>query len=243
MSEDSKYDTLFAKIAALESALAEAKRAPAQPQFDMNKFTAALRRNPIGVLSKIGVDPNAIAPAIVAHQLGDQAAQYPQLQALVNQGPLDAKVDEVSQLVAELRQWKQQTEDTSRQAGIAQSFKTLAADKSKYPHIAALAASDPSFFDGDIAGHKGDAATLAQTLESRYAVMAKTFGSPTGSQNQPDTAQSANTSEQRAAHTVGIAGGNPPPLPASSSGAPSEQELRALRDEVVRGVDAGRYGR
>lgn len=233
----------MAKIAALESELAplRSQRQSAPAGIDLNQLRQGLMRNPIGVLEQLGVPIEAIGPHVVAHQMGDKAP--PALQALVSRGPMMAGMDALSQEVAALRQWQATLSESTQRAGLAQSFKTLSADKSKYPHLAVAHAADPALFEEDVAGHKGDAAALASKIEARLSGLAKVFSPPASTENAE--AQSATSEQARAQSSVVThQGGNPPPVhQASTTGAPSDADLRALRDEVVRGVDAGRYSK
>lgn len=214
MSDDSKY---LARIAQLESEKASLQKAAAKAGID----PAQLAADPVGTLTKAGVNATDITNLLIAQAMGDKAPQ--ELRVLLKTGQqvnaaqsaLASKVDELSQHVNEYRV-------RDAKAAARKSFIALASDKQKYPTLAAAIERDPSMFDEELSG--GDAAD-ADRLEARYArVVAPKPPAATDSSaaNQEGHSTEATATEDKGTAGVGTAGGAIvlPPIPTDYASGP-----------------------
>lgn len=200
----------MSRIAALES-----RPVTAPQQFDQQTFAREMTINPVATMSKYGVPVDHVSKLMVAHVMGDQAP--PELRALAAMGPQVSAQQALTSELGQLRQRLEQIETRDQQAAVRQSFSTLAVDKTKYPTLAAAYARNPSIFDGDVVGHKGDAAALADSLERRLKTLAQAVGAPqpasTANAGQATSQSSQTQQAQGSAVTGGPVDTTPPPLP------------------------------
>lgn len=241
MAEDQLAQAL-ARITALESELAPLRnkaKEPAAAPFDVagfqqkfaKEFVKEFTRDPNGMLSKMGAPVEHIRGLMIADALGDQAP--PQLQALRQQGPMLNEMSIIRDNLQELSRRLEGIETERTRGSTRESFKTLSSDKAKYPHLADAIAANPALFDGELDGHKGDASTLADTLEARLSTLAKVYKAQPASAGNADTIAQG----QNAKPALGSAQVDVPPIPKS------ELDAQALRDEIVRKFDSGAYER
>lgn len=202
--------------------------------------------NPAGALQKYGIPTDHVTRVLVAQALGDQAP--PEMKALAMMGPQVTATQAVQAENQALRQRLDALEQSLSGRNSRESFSKVAADKSKYPLLAAAIAKSPELFDSDVSAHRGDAATIADQLEARLKMTAQALGVqfPTASAaNAANTASAdaqSSTSKQDTARMGGALGGDPPPIPEKNTqGSLDEQGLRALRDEIVRKAESGAY--
>lgn len=228
-------NTALSRIAALES-----RPAPqSAPTFDAQGFT----RDPIGAMTRYGVPVDHVARVMVAHVMGDQAP--PELRALAAMGPQVSQTQALSSELDKLRQRVEQYETREREQAARSSFSALAADKTKYPTLAAVYARDPKLFDGEVTAHKGDAAALAEAIEGRLKVIAPALGVPqtasTANAAKPQQDQSKSPYGEQVKQAQAVSPGNgpvdptPPPLPQGNNkpGVFTQEDHQSLRDRIV----------
>jgi hypothetical protein len=114
-----------------------------------------------------------------------------------------------------------------------ESVNKLVADKAKYPHLATALAMDPSLFDDDLNSHKGSAEELVQSLEARMAKFAGVLGAKVALPASGGNAESDLPREQYGKPAWGSSI-DVPPIPQKQQGVWSEDDDRALRDEITR---------
>jgi hypothetical protein len=211
-----KLDMALAKIAALEAAKEQPKKAAT---FDPRRMEA----DPVGHMAELGLSVDHVTRILVANAMGDQAPQH--LKDYAEQGKktsavqsaLEAKIEALAGAV------NQVVGGAKRE-----SFKTLASDKSKYPHLAAAFAVDPDQFS-DV---QGDPAEIAAQLEGKYAKFAEALGA----KPQPASAVAAVSSAQGSQATPATASalqGTPPPITPQQPGPVSDDIYAKLKQEVV----------
>jgi len=230
-------EKLLARLAAMESELATLRAAPkkqnngnAVNDFDPAAFARQLMADPVGTFQRMGVSTDHVTRVLVANAMGDQAP--PELKVLAAMGPqvsaqhaLDSKVEALSRQLSTLVD--SQTKGVARE-----SFKALASDKSKYPHLAKAYAADPSLFDEDLAG--GDAAEIAQKLEARLAKTAAAFGVKTETPPASEANAEAQTTQSTQSRPALETGSTPPPLPQTKPGVFTQEEDQRLKAEILR---------
>jgi hypothetical protein len=235
MADDKTIEAALARIAAMESELSgyrsKAKEPPPK-QFDPSAFVKAFIDDPISVMQKMGVPKEHVTKILVADALGKDAP--PALQMQRHMGAQINTTTELSQKLDDLSRRLEALSDKDARQGTRESLNKLISDKSKYPHLATALAKDPSFFDDDIASHKGDAEALATTLEARSAKYAGVLGAKV----QPASVEKADQTEPKDQYgkpaTVGSTTVDVPPIPQKQQGAWTEDDDRTLRDEMVR---------
>lgn len=225
-----KLDTALARIAALESSRATAP-APAAPAIDRQAWTL----DPIGSMQRAGLPVEHIAKVFVAHVMGDQAP--PELRTLAAMGPQVSATQALSSELHQLRQRVDAYEAKEKQQAVRQSFSQLAVDKTKYPVLATAYARNPSAFEAEVTAHQGDAAALAERLESQLKALGIT--PPASTENAAATqVQSTQDKQAQQAHVNGgPVDTTPPPLPtnaANAKGVFTQEEHRALKDRIMK---------
>lgn len=239
MAEDlqAKLDKALSRIAALE-ANKSAAQAPQQTGIDPRQLAV----DPIGVLTRAGVPVEHVTRVFVAHAMGDKAP--PELRTLAMMGPQVSATQALTADLERMRQRLDEYEQRDNQARVRQSFSSLAADKAKYPFLAAAHARDPKLFDSEVDVFKGDAAALAEAIEGRLKVIAPALGvkpQPASNESADATKQGQSTETKQAQETAVSPNGadtTPPPLP-SATGANAGKtftaaEHQALKDRIVR---------
>lgn len=240
-NETDPQAVLMAKIAAMETELAALRKAE-KPAADPRQVAREIAGNPVAALAKYGIDKDYVTKVLVADALGDQAP--PQLRAMAALGPQVAAQGELAAEMAALRQRLDASDKERARRETLESTKNLAADKKKYPHLAAALAADPGLIEDEIGRTGASAAEAATQMEARFARAAKALGAPTVSH---ETTESGSTAQDGASTTTSPkvtahAGGNPPPVSQqrSKSGF-TEEDKNALRDEIVRNYERGVY--
>lgn len=237
MPDNDQLATALAKIADLEARLSNANKRQEIPADVRN----AILRDPAGVLEQLGV-LDSVTKALAAKAMGPNAPQNLILDART--GTQAALLAAYEQEIVALRQRVDSMDSKARLVDTKGALQKIAADKTKYPHLASALVNDDGLFDRDIEGHRGTADELAQAIEARLATTAKALGitAPPASQKNADDAKTTATSTQAKAQSTGTMAGDPPPLPRSQPGSGfSEAEQKALRDEIVRNFERGVY--
>jgi hypothetical protein len=237
-------EKLLARLAAMETELSTLRARPAPapqpsaPAFDPAAFRQQMINDPLAAFKAMGVPHDHITRILVAHGL--EAAGQPVPSELRNQMALGPQINATMAMQSDfqtLRQRMEAFEAKITSEANRTTFSKLIADKAKYPHLAAAYAADPSLFDSDVAGHKGDAAALADATEARLTKMAAALGVKAIPKPASDEAADNNAQgSQGMAQAVGV-DSTPPPIP-QKSGAWSEAEHQRLRDEIVRKASA-----
>lgn len=205
----------LAKIAQLEAAR-EPKRST--PKFDQRAFEL----DPLGQMQSLGIDVNHVTKHVVRNALGDAAPQH--LKDYVDAGKQYSAV--TSGIESKLEHLSRRLEDVIG-GRTRESFKTLAADKTKYPNLAVAYAADPESF-GDV---QGDPAEQAAALEAKYAKFAAAFKPQPESQS---SATSAQADQAKPAANAGALQGTPPPVQTKSPGIITDDLYEQLKQETVR---------
>lgn len=245
--DDTEKNALLARIAALETEVAPMRAQSKKPAgLDPKTVTAAFHRDPIAALAKFGIPQEYVTQVLVAAALEAAGQPVPeQLRAARASGSTLAATSDLRDEVSALRQ-RMETEATERKRQTTrESTKTLVADKTKYPRLAAAFVADPSLFERDFDDHKGDATELVDKLEKRLAATAKALGMPdpqSASDASADKTSANPTSKQGTAQVSGSRAGDPPPITTSkSSKGFTDEDRQALRDEIVRNAERGVY--
>lgn len=229
MSED-KLATALSRIAQLETEVQGYRARKPEHTLDPAVIRAALTADPIGALKQMGVPVDHVTRVIVANAMGDSAP--PELRVLAAMGPqvtaqhaLDAKVEALSRQLTSLT-------SAAQSNGVRESFKAVAKDKSKYPHLAKAFAADPALFDEELAKHGGNAEEFATRQEARLLQVGAAMGLPptASEETAADTADHSSQVKPALASTMGGA----PPLPKEKQGVFTQEDHASLRDEIVR---------
>ncbi len=220
----------MSRLAQLEEKYSAAtKAAKSTPSFDARAFSA----DPVGEMAKLGVPVEHVTKILVANAIGDAAPAHLKEYAQTSQ-QISNTVQPIQAAIESLGRRLDEVSGGPRR----ESFKTLAADKSKYPHLATAIAADPSLFGEDAESHKGDAAELAQRLEAQLAKLAPALGvkiSQPASDVSADTQSIAQGQQAKPAPTAESLQGTPPPIQQPPNGTISTPDLYAqLKAEVVR---------
>lgn len=223
-------ETAMGKIAQLEREVSgyRSQPQPQAPTFDPRAFTA----DPLGAMTRMGIPVDHVTRVLVAHTLGDQAP--PELKVLAAMGP---QVSATNALQVELEQLRRQvseltTSQSKKSAG--ESFKALAADKAKYPHLASAIAADASLYDEDIQSFGGNVEDFLAKEEKRLARLAPALGvkPPAASVANADT--TTDQSKQVTPAVAAALNGEMPPLPETKVGVFTQADHDKLKEEVVR---------
>lgn len=221
MSEDiaKALQTAIARIAQLEERITNAKKA------DPAALTAhGLTHDPVGTMLAAGIPVDQVTKILVRHTLGDSAPESlkefsaGQQQLGTISASLDAKLADLSRRLEE-----------ATSGSRVERFKATAADKTKYPHLAAALAKDPSLFDEDVGS--GDAVETAAKLEARLAKLAPALA-PQSTSGESVENKVAEGSQAKPA--LGALHGDPPPIQQPKPGAMTDDIYAQLKDEVVR---------
>lgn len=158
----------MSRIAAMESAAQARTPSGLDPQ--------QVIADPFGAMSRAGLPVDHITKLLVARAMGDKAD--PGLQALAHMGPTVSAQHQLQTTLEAVVRRLEAMESGGQKMAMRNELKSTAADKAKYPRLAAAYAADPELFDSDVAGHKGTAAELAEQLEARLSRSAKALGVP-----------------------------------------------------------------
>lgn len=239
MSADKVNDVLLARIAALEARLtAQAPQPQPAPQsqgIDPQQLARALANDPVGTMSRLGVPVDHVSRVLVAHTLGDAAP--PELRVLAQQGPLMSATQALATDLQAVRQRLESFEQRDQAASRRTSFTALAADKTKYPHLAAVMAKNPELFVSEADSFQGDTASLADELERRLAATAAALGAtPPASQANAESpsGQSTQTAQAQPAHGFDP---TPPPIPQTAAGPWTPDMDRQMKERILRKYD------
>jgi hypothetical protein len=230
MSDETKkqLDTLLAKIAALEVQLnARPAAAPQTPTgIDPQRLAQALMTDPVGTMRQLNVPVDHVNKILVAHTLGDAAPL--ELRMLAQQGPLMSAQASIASDVQALRQRLETYEERDKKAARRENFSALAADKTKYPTLAAAYAKNPAIFN-DVENFQGDVAAYAEATEKQLATLAPVFTPPASSANAETSGQS---SQAKQAHVGGI-DPTPPPIPNSKPGVFTQETHEEVKARIL----------
>lgn len=243
----------MSKLASMETELAplraQARQQPTGPT--PQQVIQAMIQDPLGTMNQFKVPQEYrqhMTAALVAGEMQAMGiAVDPGLQARVQQFPQTQKIDNIQTELEALRQREKAREDAAKASVVRESLKTTAADKTKYPHLAAAMANNPELYASRVSA-ESDPAALAESLEKELAATAAALGykppqAQTASQADAGNANTT-TSTQVTAQTVNTRAGDPPPLPnkTASSGF-SEADDAALKERIARKHAAGAYGK
>lgn len=219
-----QFQTALARIAQLEAALNK-KPEPAAPQsLDIRAFIA----DPVGTAQKHNMDVEHLTKHFFVHAMGDAAP--PNLKDYVRQGQQFSTATGAieTKLEALVRRLDDLAGGSKRE-----SFHKLAADKEKYPHLAAAFAADPSLFDEDVG--QGDPAETATKLEAKLSKLAPALGAkPQAASVAVADTSSAQAQQAKPAPLAGVIQGDPPPIQQRQPGAVTPDVYEQLKNEVVR---------
>jgi hypothetical protein len=244
---EKQFQALTSKMAGMEKELATLRQKPAAvsappaPAFDARQFLSAYLADPYGTIARMGATPDQlrhVTQVHFAHALGDQAP--PELKMLAQLGPQVAATSHLASQIQSLGQRLESFETGVTKKSTRESFSAVAVDKAKYPHLAAAYAADPSLFDSELEGHKGNAAELAESLETRHKKLAGIYGpkTPPASDENAESNDGQSKQAELATQAVGM-DPTPPPLPKSTPGVWSDDEHARVRDEIVRKYSSG----
>lgn len=239
---------LLERIAVLESRLADANK-PATPVYD--------NADPVGSLTRAGADLDYLTKILVARAMGDQAP--PELRVLSQLGPQIATTRALESQLEDLRRQVTGINETSQKKAARESFRAIAADKTKYPALAKALAADPEFFDEDLDRHQGSAEELATKMEARLVKLVPVEAPPASDEDADTTAQSDSalglaltgddqSTKVESANQVAAAApparrpavnSQMPPLARPTPGVFTPDEHAKLRDEIVRKYQSG----
>lgn len=221
-----QLQTAFAKIAQLEEALSKSKKEAPPSTVDLRQLEA----DPIGTLAKHGANIDHYTKHFVANAMGDQAPAH--LKEYVKMGQqLSNTTQTIESKIESLGRRLDEVVGGSRR----ESFQKLAADKDKYPHLAAAYAADPSLFEDEVS-QGSEAAEIATKLEARLAKLAPVFRPPTASAETAAT-DSAQVQQAKPAPTAGALQGDPPPIVQPKPGAVTDDVYAQIKAEVVSQYD------
>lgn len=226
MSEDLQKQLAAAlnRIAQMEERLA-AKPAPAStPSPNAPDPTA----DPVGFLVAKGVPFEHAMSHFLAQALGENAPPHIKeyVRGSKQMGATAASLE--TKLEAIGRRLDEVTSGTR-----AERFKALAADTSKYPHLARAYAADPSLFDGEV-GSGNDVAEIAQKAETRLAKLAPALGAPPAASAAQAAVSIAQGQNAKPAPTADALQGTPPPIQQPKPGAVTPDVYAQLKAEVVK---------
>lgn len=235
---------VLTKIATLEAELAGYRsQKTAAPVFDETAFRRSMTNDPHGTMAKMGINTDHVTRVMVAKTMAAMGQDVPpQLGVLAEMGP---QINAVSALQTQLEQLSRQVSEMAaggQKASTTTSFKALAVDKAKYPHLSKAYAADPSLFDDDLDGHKGSAEELATKLETKQAKAFKAMGIKVETA-QPASENKAGDSVVQSqqdvpAATAASLSNEVPPLPQGKAGLWTDADHAKLRDEIVRKHDS-----
>lgn len=211
----------------------------------------AMINDPHGTMARFKVPKEYrqhMTAALVAGEMQEMGMQVdPGLAAKVSTFPQTQKVDALASELEALRQREKARDDEAKKAANQASLKTVTADKTKYPHLAAAMAKNPELYSSRVTA-ESDPAGLAETLEKELAITAEALGvkvAPAQTASQEDAGNAnTTTSMQVTAQPVGTRAGDPPPLPNKQAGVGfTEDDNRALVERIARKHAAGAYGK
>ncbi len=190
---------------------------------------AETKSDPIGTHRRVGLTDDHIQHSTrvhVANAMGDQAPH--ELRMLAAQGPMVSATNTLQSDVQVLRQRLEHYENEGKTKVVRESFKALAADKSKYPHLAKALAANPALLDEQLGKHGGSAEEFANAQEALAALYAPP---PVREGNTDD--QMPNSQQGKQAQGSGL-DPTPPPIAQGKAGVFTPEDHAKLRDEIVR---------
>ncbi len=226
MSDADTISKLMTRLASLEQEVSRHRSAP-PAGIDPAAMRAGLISDPIGFMTKHGIPIDHVTRVAVAHAMGDNAP--PELKVLAQMGP---QVSETRELKSQLEQLSRQVSsfvDLGAKNGARESFRTLANDKAKYPHLARAVSADPDLFREELDRHGGTPEELATALEARQAKFAAAYGFQ--ADPPPASGESAEATVQSTQGKPAV--GDVPPLKTGGAGIFTPEEHLALRNEIV----------
>ncbi len=228
MSEEisKQLQSALVSIARLEAEVAPLRAKSREPAgINPREYLA----DPIGTLRRAGFSDEHIQHSTrvhVANAMGDQAP--PELKMLAQMGPTVSATSSLQNDVQVLRQRLETYENEGKAKAARESFKALAADKSKYPNLAKALAANPLLLDEQLGRHGGSAEEFANAQEALAALYAPPPVSVGNTDDQVPTSQ-----QGKQAQGGGI-DPTPPPIPQAKAGVFTPEDHAKLRDEIVR---------
>lgn len=192
-------------------------------------------QDPYGYMTSLGLTAGEIEHVQrvhVATVMGDKAPT--ELRTLVQMGPqISATSAIASDLQALSRRLDEQDSERKSQAA-RDSFKSLIADKTKYPLLSKAYTAAPHLFDARVDG-KGNVEELAKSIEAEQVALAAAYGVKVEAQPASENAET-NTSQSKQAQPAlaGAMSGDAPPIQQKKPGVFTPEEHVALRDEILR---------
>lgn len=176
---DTDTKVLLQRLAALEAEVSGYRKQPAGG-FDK----AALVNDPVGFMRKHGVPADHITKVLVAEQLGDAAP--PEMRYLGQMGPMVNATSTLQSQFETLSRQFQEFVDSQKGNSTRASFKAIATDKKKYPHLSKALNKRADRYDEEASKFEGTAEEYAKQKEAYLQEMAELFGAPPASEVDAD---------------------------------------------------------
>ena len=225
-------DTAIARISTMEGELRakpKAAETPPAPVFDIFKFRQALALDPVGTMRSMQMSPEHIEhvrTSLLVDQLGDNAPAH--LRMTVQQGPQMMAVAAQGESLAMLSRRLDERDAREQSTAKRESFKSISANKEKYPNLAKAVAADPELIS-ELEKHGGTAEEFAASQEAKLTKLAAVFAPPAGSVKPDNSDQSKQVMPTPLA---GALGGDPPVI-VKNPGGWSRDAFTKTRDEIV----------
>lgn len=229
---------LVQSIAKLEGELSGLRSQSRQPSgIDPAALKRGLLTDPAGTLARLGFNEtelNHVDQLHVARVMGDAAP--PQLKALAQSGQNVLATSQIQQTLEALSRRLDESDNKTKLETTRQSFKALAADKTKYPHLAKAFATNPALFEGRVTA-SGSAEDLAKQIEAEQAQIASIYGfkpdAPPASNEHADNTQQAQSQESKPA-VAGTLNGDVPQIPQTPVGVfDASKDHEKLKNEIL----------
>lgn len=195
---DNQIQKLLERIALMEQRLADATAKPA-PQAPPSP---AIDWADPDSLIKAGADLDYLTKVLVARAMGDQAPDH--LRVVAQMGPQISATRRLEQKLEDLANKVTGIVDSSAKKSARESFKTLAADKTKYPALSKVLTADPDFFNEDLEGLSGSAEDFATKMEARLAKLPGFVATETASDEDADTTGDEEVYDSNLANELGF---------------------------------------
>lgn len=225
-----RLEAAITRISTLEGELRakpKAQEAPAAPAFDLVKFRSALVMDPIGTLQALQVPSDHVEylrTALIADKLGDKADMS--MRMFLSQGPQMMAAQSTAESVAALSRRLDDQDKQKEAAAKRESFKTIIANKEKYPNLSKAAAADPDLI-AEAEKHGGTAEEYAASQEAKLTKLAAVFVPSTASVTADNSGQSTQ------AKPTPLAGALQGDLPAVAQPQPGAWDYTKTRNALV----------
>jgi hypothetical protein len=231
MSDDTtkNLNAAIARIAALESELRSKPAKESESVFDLVAFRKQLTIDPIGTLRSLQLGTEHIdhvRSVLIADKLGDQAP--PQLRVFAAQGAQLVAAHAQAETIAALSRRLDDRDKQEQKATKREAFKSITANKEKYPNLAKAFAADPELVS-EMDAHGGTAEEFAASQEAKLQKLVSVFAPSTASVTADNRGQSTQAKPTALAGTLS---GDPPPLEKEQSGWTRDQYTK-IRDGIV----------